>query len=60
MVDVADRSGPVEVRSVLDQPGQWNAQQAIDLLAQGYSAERVVTVTGFDARWVRYQAERLT
>lgn len=58
--DRSDRSGPVVVRSVLDPPGQWSAQQALDLLAQGYSAERVVAVTGLDARWVRYQAERLS
>jgi len=58
--DRGDRSGPVVVRSVLDPPGEWSAQQAMDLLVQGYSVERVVTVTGFDSRWVRYQAGRLT
>lgn len=47
------------VRSVLETAGDWTAQQAVDLLAQGYSVERVVVVTGFDARWVRYQADRL-
>jgi hypothetical protein len=54
-----DRSGPVVVRSVLDPAGQWSVQQAVDLLVQGYSVERVVAVTGFDGRWVRYQARRL-
>jgi len=54
-----DRSGPVVVRSVLDPTGEWSAQQAVDLLVQGYSVERVVAVTGFDGRWVRYQAGRL-
>jgi hypothetical protein len=57
--DRADRSGPVVVRSVLDPPGEWSAQQAVELLVQGYSIERVVAVTGFDGRWVRYQAGRL-
>jgi len=54
-----DRSGPVVVRSVLDPPGEWSAQQAVDLLVQGYSIERVVAVTGFDIRWVRFTAGRL-
>ncbi len=55
-----DRSGPVVVRSVLDPTGEWSAQQAVELLVQGYSVERVVAVTGFDGRWVRYQAGRVT
>lgn len=54
-----ERSGPVVVRSVLDPPGEWSAQQAVDLLVQGYSIERVVAVTGFDVRWVRFTAGRL-
>jgi len=28
-------------------------------LVQGYSIERVVAVTGFDIRWVRFTAGRL-
>jgi len=56
--DRGDRAGPVVVRSVLDPPGQWSAQQAIELLVQGYSIERVVAVTGFDVRWVRFTAGR--
>jgi len=58
--DRGDRSGPVVVRSVLNAAGEWTAQQAVELLMQGYSIERVVAVTGFDSRWVRYQAGRLT
>ena len=58
--DGSERSGPVVVRSVLDSPGTWTAQQAVDLLVQGYSVERVVAETGFDVRWVRFQAGRLT
>lgn len=46
-------------RSVFDGAGDWSAAQAVDLLVQGYSEDRVVAVTGFDRRWVRYQASRI-
>lgn len=53
------RAHPVQRRSGIDEAGGWTAAQALDLLAQGYSVARVVEVTGFDHRWVRFQAARM-
>lgn len=53
------RVHPVVRRSGIDEAGGWTAAQALDLLAQGYSVARVVQVTGFDHRWVRFQAVRI-
>ncbi len=53
------RAHPVQRRSGLDETGSWTGAQALDLLAQGYSVARVVQVTGFDHRWVRFQAARM-
>jgi len=53
------RAHPVQRRSVLDEADGWTATQALDLLAQGYSVARVVEVSGFDHRWVRFQAARM-
>jgi len=43
----------------LEGPGACTAAQALDLLAQGYRVARVAEVTGFDHRWVRFQAARM-
>jgi len=53
------RVHPVVRRSGVDEAGGWTTAQALDLLAQGYSVARVVQVTGFDHRWVRFQAARM-
>lgn len=53
------RSRPAQRRSVRDPPSGWSSAQAVALLAQGYSVNRVVEVTGFDRKWVRLQAARL-
>ncbi len=39
-------------------PG-WTADQCLDLLAQGYTAERVAERTGFDVRWLRVQQRQI-
>lgn len=35
--------------------GDWSSEQAVDLLGQGYSVEKVAELTGFDRRWVAAQ-----
>jgi len=38
--------------------GEWTAEQAVDLLEQGYGVDRVAELTGFDRRWVAAQRRR--
>jgi len=50
--------GEVEVRSAVVQRGEWSLEQAIGLLGQGYSVDRVAALTGYDRRWLAAQDGR--
>jgi len=50
--------GDVEVRSAVVPQGEWSPQQAVGLLGQGYSVDRVAVLTGYDRRWLAAQANR--
>jgi len=50
--------GDVQVRSAVVPQGEWSPEQAVGLLGQGYSLDRVVTLTGYDRRWLSAQGRR--
>lgn len=50
--------GGLVVRSVADPQGEWSPVQAVDLLIQGYSVDRVARLTGYDRRWLAAQPGR--
>ena len=49
----------VQVRQAGAPKSDWTSEQCIDLLTQGYTAERVAERTGFDVRWLRAQQRRI-
>lgn len=53
-----ERFGEVQVRSAVVPRGDWSPEQAVGLLGQGYSVDRVVALTGYDRRWVAAQDRR--
>ncbi len=50
--------GDLEVRSVVVPQGDWSPEQALGLLDQGYSVDRVASLTGYDRRWLAAQNRR--
>jgi len=52
------RFGPVVVSRMSAGSGEWTAEQAVDVLEQGYGVDRVAELTGFDRRWVAAQRRR--
>lgn len=50
--------GEVQVRSGVMARGEWSPEEAIGLLDQGYSVDRVVALTGYHRRWVAAQRRR--
>lgn len=53
------RFGPITVTTLVTTDRGWTPSQAVDLLAQGYSIDRVTDLTGYDRRWVTAQYRRL-
>lgn len=51
--------GTLQSRQAGDPKADWTAEQCLDLLVQGYTAERVAERTGFDVRWLRAQQRRI-
>lgn len=47
--------GRVVVRQANTPHSDWTAEQALDLLRQGYSVEHTARRTGFDERWLTAQ-----
>jgi hypothetical protein len=52
--------GDVVVRQANSPKPGWTAEQAVDLLRQGYSVAHTAARTGFDERWLATQQDRLT
>ena len=52
------RSGPVTVRSLSSPCDGWTLEQALDLVAQGYTPAHVEKVTGWHARQLEAQLRR--
>ncbi len=48
----------VQVRSAVVPQGDWSPEQAVELLGQGYSVDRVAVLTGYDRRWLTAQDRR--
>lgn len=52
--------GEVQVRSAVVPQGEWSPEQAVELLGQGYSVDRVAALTGYDRRWLAAQFRSCT
>jgi hypothetical protein len=52
------RSGPVTVRSMSDPRDGWTLEQALDLVAQGYTLAHVEELTGWHAKQLEAQLRR--
>ena len=52
------KSGPVTVRSMSSPRDGWTLEQALDLVAQGYTPAHVEKLTGWHAKQLEAQLRR--
>ena len=52
------KSGPVTVRSMSSPRDGWTLEQALDLVAQGYTPAHVENLTGWHAKQLEAQLRR--
>ena len=52
------RSGPVTVRSMSNPRDGWTLEQAVDLVAHGYTPAHVEELTGWHAKQLEAQLRR--
>lgn len=54
----SSKSGPVTVRSMSSPRDGWTLEQALDLVAQGYTPAHVENLTGWHAKQLEAQLRR--